>query len=125
MTPPSHDPGLRQTYTMVAIVGALLAVSGFAFAGTAFFISTALGAAIAFANLVVLARSVSRLLSGGRGSWAAVFLLKFAALFLLTYLLIDRGLVQPLGLALGFGALPLGVVIGGFRTPHPTSQAKE
>jgi hypothetical protein len=75
--------------------------------------SVAVGAGMAYANLAVLARSVSRLLGGAGGSWAAVFVLKFGALLALTYLLIDRELVSPLGLALGFGALPLGVTVGG------------
>ncbi len=125
MIPPNHDSGLRQTYMTVASVGALLTVSGFAFAGIEFCLSTALGATIAFVNLVLLSRSVSRVLAGGRTTWAALFVVKFAALLLLTYLLIDRGLVVPLGLALGFGALPLGVVLGGFWTPEQTGQLSE
>lgn len=107
---------MRSTLRVVLIVGVLLTVGGLWLGGSPFAVSVAVGAGMAYANLAVLARSVSRLLGGGGGSWALLFLLKFTGLFALTYLLIDRQLVQPLGLALGFGALPVGVTLGGLLT---------
>ncbi len=118
------DPGLRQTHAAVLLFGLVISAFALAFFGASIALSSAVGAAIAWANLWFLSRSVSRLLGGAGGSWALLFVVKFGALLLLTYFLIDREIVVPLGLALGFGALPLGVVVGGFLSSG-TSAARD
>jgi hypothetical protein len=52
-------------------------------------------------------------LASERGRWAGVALLKSAVLFGLVALLVKSGAVDVLPLCLGFGALPLGVVVAG------------
>ena len=103
-------------------VGALFVVAAFGyFSGRAAF-SVFCGAAIASLNLWVLSRSVSNLLSGQSSGWAAAAAFKFVALLALVYLLLQSGAVGTIGLAVGFGALPLGILLAGvFGTPQEPS----
>lgn|GEM_PF-3880941 len=70
------------------------------------------GSAIVLVNLAILARSVQKLLTGGGGRWGVVVVLKFVGLIAVTYFLLGLVAVDPLGLALGFATLPLGIVLG-------------
>lgn len=80
------------------------------------------GALIASLNLLVLARTVRSIVDGGGASWAGVALLKFLVLLAVTYGLIHNRLVSPLALAVGFGALPFGILLAGtFGAPREDS----
>jgi len=48
--------------------------------------------------------------------------LKFAALLLLVWIVLRNGWAEVLPLAIGYAALPLGVVIGQLGRPAPSSQ---
>lgn len=120
MTDNRDDLTLRRTYVVVAVVGLLAACFAFVGMGAAWGVSVGFGAAIASVNLYVLARTVQSLLGGGARAWVVLALLKFAALFGLTYLMIRSGAVIPLALAVGFGALPFGILIASALAPkHP------
>ena len=47
------------------------------------------------------------------GAWAAFGAVKMVVLFGGTWILMTRGLVDPMGLLVGYGSLPIGVAISG------------
>lgn len=98
---------------MVALVGAVLGFGGLSFFGLRPGLSALAGASIASVNLFVLSRTVQKMVQGAGASWAGVALTKFFVLMLVTYGLIQSGIVEPFGLAVGFGALPLGILLAG------------
>lgn len=108
-----EDSAMKRAHYLVLGVGVVLCLAAVSFLGVRIALSSAVGSAIASLNLLVLSRTVHRMVEGGGSSWALVAVLKFLVLLSITYLLIDRGLVEPLGLALGFGALPLGILFAG------------
>jgi hypothetical protein len=86
-------------------------------------LSVGLGAITATLNMWALARIVGALFprgptgaagapAEGRGAWSLVALLKMLALFAVVGLLIRHGVVSPVPMMLGFGSLPIGIVIG-------------
>lgn len=109
-----NDRTLRRVYGAVTGVGFVVASLATVFFGVRWGVSVLVGAAIALGNLWILARTIRNLFGGERGAavpWSMVAVLKFFALLGFTYLAVKGG-VEPLGLAFGFGALPLGIVLG-------------
>lgn len=123
MTPPNADDlTLRRAYLAVAIAGAALAVGALVGFGAKAGWSVAAGALVAWGNLWALAFAVKNLLGGAQVKWSALAILKFIVLLAVTFVLIRSGAVLPLGLAVGFGALPLGIFVAGvFGAPADTT----
>lgn len=126
-----------------AVIGVLFAVVAFALFDLRTAWSTAVGAALAVGNLVALRAIVKSLIrapegegdeespgggedgrgpvdheaEGRRGGWAwgifAVF--KILLLFGGIFVLLTLGLVDPMPLAVGYGVLPLGILVSTFR----------
>ena len=94
------------------------------FVSVRFGVSALVGASVAVANLWVLSRAVRNLLSGAgsRSPWAIVAAAKFFVLLGVTYALVRSGVIAPLGLALGFGALPVGILLSGLASPRPREE---
>jgi|GEM_PF-832300 len=109
MTTTAPDQELTRTYVAVGGMGILLALGALWFLGVSAAAGALVGALMSGLSLVLLARAVRNLVAGGRTSWAFLAAFKFAFLLVLTYWLLESRLVPPLGLALGFGALPLGI----------------
>jgi ATP synthase I chain len=108
-----RDAGLRPSFVAVAACGAALALAALALFGRKAALSAGVGAGVAEANLWTLARIVSGLLSEQRALlWGSVAFVKMLALFVVVGLLMRYALVAPLAMIVGFGALPLGIVIG-------------
>jgi hypothetical protein len=114
------DARMRRCLAGVAIAGAVLAVCALAVADPWSALSVAVGAAIATGNLWILARIVHALLpqtaagarAQSRAGWALVAALKMVGLVGVVWLLMRHGLVAPVPLMIGFGALPIGIAIG-------------
>ncbi len=115
---PDHD-AMRRTQWVVSFVGIALTAGAWGMQGMAWALGTLVGACLASMNLWVLARSVSRLLAGRSGSWAAVAGAKFLALLALTYLALNHPLINPVAFSLGLCALPLGIVLAGLFVAPP------
>lgn len=120
---PRFDARLRASLVAVAASAGVLAVAGLALLGASVGLSVAVGGAIAVANLWALARIVLALLpvdaagaraqqSRGRGGWGLVAVGKMLGLVAVVWLLMRHGLVSPLPMLVGFGALPIGIAIG-------------
>jgi hypothetical protein len=135
MAPPAEAPArfdarLRMSIRAVGATGGVLALCALAFAGLEAAVSVAAGAALAAGNLWLLARIVTSLLpddrpgaeSQSRAGWALVAVLKMFGLLALAWLLMRHGIVSPLPMLVGFGALPIGIAIGSLvsdRRPPP------
>lgn len=120
-TTQSDDRELLRSYWAVSGAGVVLSVGVGVTWGPAWAVGALVGALIATANLYVLARSVSGLLAGQSRPWGIVVALKFVVLLALTFVLLGSGWVSPLALALGFAALPLGIVIATLLPPRSDS----
>jgi hypothetical protein len=121
---------MRTALAAVAIAGAGLSLGALPVFGLGAALSVAVGGAIATANLWALARIVLALLPDDRAGaqaqskagWALVALLKMLGLIAAVWLLMRHGVVSPLPMLVGFGALPIGIAIGTLvsdRRPAP------
>lgn len=95
----------------MGVVGGLVSLGAFTLFGLEVGKSVFVGAALASLNLWILAFAMQRVFAGGGGAYGVLAGFKFVALFGLLYVLLERGFAQPLTLAVGFSALPLGVVL--------------
>lgn len=121
-----EEQAIRQAHQAVMLAGALFVLGAFGYYGGLVALSVLCGVLIALGNLWLLSRSVSNLLKGQGGAWAGVALFKFMALCGLIYLLIESGWVEPIGLAVGFGALPVGILLSGvFGIPSHSPSLSE
>ena len=107
--------------TSMGVRHAIIAVSIFGLAGTLAALwlvgmkparSVAIGSAIAAGNLWLLAQMVRGFLAnkGASAPWGIVAVLKFVLLFSAMYVLVKTHAVDILPCAIGFGALPIGIV---------------
>ena len=123
------DSRLVTSMAAVAASGAVFTFGAGLLWGGGTAVSVAVGASIAAANLYVLARIVSAVLpqaaqaeaeSSGRASkgmatglvWGLFALVKMIVLFGGIWLLMVKGLVSPLPLVVGYGAMPIGIAVG-------------
>ena len=128
MAEPDRQPGpevddggaMRAAILSTAACGAALAFAGFAVFGLSAAFGVAIGGAIATANLWLFARIGRAFLSEkGRGPWIAIAFVKLVFLFGGVFLLIKSGTVSGISLAVGYGALPLGITLGSLFGPKP------
>jgi hypothetical protein len=122
--PESDDGGMATVIKAVAVVGVLDAVMVGYFAGRGAGASAAYGATLGLVNLLFLGRMVRAFLTrkGASISWAIAALTKLAVLLLAMYVPFRAGLVQVLPFVIGFGALPLGIVLGQLLMASPKSK---
>jgi hypothetical protein len=95
------------------VIGAMASLAALFLYGPRTALGVALGALLAAANLWVVGRLVRGFLaSEGRGlGFVGVALVKLVALLGVVALLVASGLVAALPLAIGYGALPLSVLV--------------
>ena len=114
------DAPMKAAIASTAVCGVALAALAFVTFGLAAAFGVAIGGAIATANLAVFARIGQAFLAEkGRGPWVAVAVLKLVFLFGGVFLLIKSGIVSGVSLAVGYGALPLGITLGSLFGPKP------
>jgi hypothetical protein len=110
--------GTRRTMAVVAVVGLGMVMLAAAFSGVRPAMGVAAGVAIALANLWAFDVVVRRLLapSSFKPLWAAAAGLKFCTLVCGAYLILEWDLLPLLPMAIGYGALPLGIAASAART---------
>jgi hypothetical protein len=100
----------------VAVAGAVLTLlSPFVFATPRSAIGVGIGALLGFANLWAIAALIRGFLRGASLSWGALAALKFGALLFVVAIILKNHWAEPLTLALGYAALPVGIVFGQLR----------
>ena len=136
---PARNP-IRRTLTFVAVVGGLLAVGSLYMKDARFTASVLIGACVALLNLWVLAKIVKSMMpeeeeskasasetpdegnaegdkAGGSG-WGLLAVIKILALFGGAFGLWKSGIALPLPTLLGYGALPIGIVLSSIGAPR-------
>ncbi|MBI4704213.1 MAG: ATP synthase subunit I [Deltaproteobacteria bacterium] len=110
---------VRRAIAFVAASGALLALGAVALYGTRAALGVAIGGVLAAANLWLLARMARAVVLGTRHRrlWLLAGFAKLAALLAVIWLLMRSGVVGGLALAIGYGALPLGITVSGLLRP--------
>lgn len=110
------DAAIVTALVAVGAIAAVFALAALFFAGPDAGLGVAVGGLVATLNFWLFAHIGRGVLSGGKRSrlWALVAVLKFLLLFGGAWLLLKAELTQPLTLALGYGALPLGITVAMF-----------
>jgi hypothetical protein len=114
------DPRLRTAIIAVSVVAVGLTTAALLLFGPGVARSVAIGGLIAALNLWALARIIAAPLPKGRAAaraqsragWTLVAVLKVLGLVGVVWLLMRHGLADPIPLVVGFGSLPIGIVIG-------------
>ena len=117
-TPSTNANGIGHALQSVAVVGAVLTVMVPWATGSGSRVSIAVGALLAVFNLWAVSRMVRAFLepAGTRSPWISLAMLKFGVLFLGVLFLVRGGYAQILPLVIGYGALPLGIVISTLKS---------
>jgi hypothetical protein len=116
-----RDASLTAAYFGVAVSGAFVLSGAAVFAGARVAAGVAAGIVLALGNLWLIEQFVKTYLRAARGRFSVIAFFKAAGLVTLAAIVVKSGAVDVLPLVLGFGALPLGVVIGG---AWPTRQER-
>lgn len=120
------DP-VRQVMALASLFGAALVVGAVAFYGTpAIVLGVVAGVALALGNTLLVSRHVARLFSGSLSGFSVMlFLLKFAAMTGVLYVLIVPLELNPLAVLVGFTTLAFAVTASAFaalRGAVPSSE---
>ena len=107
------DPRIKTAVIAVAIVGALFTVGGLGFFGMRSAFCVAVGAAVATGNLYALGKIIDAFTGDkpGGGAWKVFGLVKIIVLFGGVWLLLTKGIVDPIPFVVGLGSLPVGLSI--------------
>lgn len=117
--PVGIDPKTKRAIGAVVAFGALFSLAALVFGGVRLGFSAALGATVATTNLYLLARIVKNATSGrGPGVWGVLGAVKAVALLVVVWGLLKISLVDPIGLVIGFLALPVGIFVSGALAPR-------
>jgi hypothetical protein len=129
MSEPSEakpDAGLMSAVRYVAGSAVVLALVSGLVAGPEEAVGAALGGLLATANLLLFVRLGKAFLAqGGRGSpWVALAVIKLLGLFAAMFILLRHTELSALSLLVGYGALPIGIVLAGVLGPRPPDDAE-
>jgi hypothetical protein len=105
----------KSVASCIAVFAALAVVLCFALGGAQLALGAALGGALALGDYVFMWWAAARIFRGpqrGRAGLTFLLTMKFGLIGALLYFLIVVAGVEALGLALGLGALVLGIVVG-------------
>jgi hypothetical protein len=115
------DAPMRAAVASVFVSGLCLAVGAFAFFGWRSALGVLIGGLLATANLAVFARIGQAFIArkGRTAPWGVIALFKLIFLFGGIWLILKSEVVSGLSLAVGYGALPLGITFGSLFGPKP------
>jgi hypothetical protein len=124
---------MRRSIASVACTGGAMALLALFTFGAWSAFSVAVGAAIATANLWVLARVIAALLPSesegaraqSRAGWGLVAALKMLGLLAVVWLLMRHGVVSPIAMVVGLGSLPIGIAIGSLVSDRSAASEDE
>jgi len=121
------DGTLATSVAAVSCVAVVLTIGAVALSDWSDALGVAIGGLVATTNLWIFAHITSNVLAGGRRKriWGAIGSLKFLALVGGFYWLLQSDLFSGITLAIGYGALPVGITIGGIVAPRPDEDEEE
>jgi hypothetical protein len=118
-TATAEDRGIRAALWAIASTGAVLTLASPFVLGKSGVAGVALGSLIAAFNLWALARIVRAFMGGAGLPWVLLAALKLVGLLAVVALVLQLGITTVIPLAVGYCALPLGIVfaqLGAART---------
>lgn len=116
MAPAADSEPVFSLLVPVAVAGAILtALAPFVFPSAGSALGVAIGGALAVANLWAVAMVIRGFLRGATLSWGVVAALKFGALLFVVGIVLKNQWADALPMALGYAAMPLGIVVGQLR----------
>jgi hypothetical protein len=123
--PSPADGTMRAALYSVGASAIALAFGALALFGARAALGVAIGGAIATANLAVFARLGDAFIArkGNTAPWGVIALFKLVFLFGGIWLILKSDIVSGLSLAVGYGALPLGITLGSLFGPKPPDDA--
>jgi hypothetical protein len=107
-----EESGLRAALWGIALTGAVLTLASPFVIGKQAMLGVALGSAIAAFNLWALARIVRAFMNGAGLPWVLLAAFKLIGLLALVALVLHFGVTTVVPLAVGYVALPIGIVFG-------------
>lgn len=119
-----EEHGLRAALWGIALTGAALTLASPFVLGRGGVIGVALGSAIAAFNLWSLGRIVRAFMNGAGLPWVLLAALKLVGLLALVAVVLKLGIATVIPLAIGYAALPVGIVfaqLGSARNGAATS----
>lgn len=119
MAESEQQSGLLSLIWPVAATGVVLTLLSPFVLGAGEARGVAVGGALATANLAGVAFVVRGVLRGAMLSWGSLAAVKFALLLFVTYIVIKNHWAGVVPLALGYAALPLGIVVGQLTRAAP------
>lgn len=120
MTATTKELGIAGLLVPVAIAGVLLtALSPFIVGGPRGALGVAIGAGVAVSNLWAIAVVIRGFLRGQAASFGALAATKFAVLIGIVAVILKNHWADAAPLALGYAALPLGIVFGQLAKSAP------
>lgn len=120
MTPKTDEErGLRAALWAIALSGAALTLASPFVLGRDGVLGVALGSMIAALNLWSLGRIVRAFMNGAGLPWVLLAALKLVGLLAVVAVLLKLGITTVIPLAVGYGALPLGIVFAQLGAARP------
>jgi hypothetical protein len=119
MATTDEDNGLRSALWGIALTGALLTLASPFVLGRSGVLGVALGAGIAAFNLWALARIVRAFMNGAGLPWVILAALKLFGLLAVVALVLQLGITTVVPLAIGYAAMPIGIVFAQLGAARP------
>lgn len=121
------DESIRAAMVAVIVSASVIAAVAFVVFDVRTACGVAVGGVFALANLWAFSRIGDAFLSrrGAAAPWTAFAMLKMAGLFGGVWLILRSGIASPMSLAVGYGALPIGITLGTMFGPKPPDDVNE
>ena len=123
-----EEQGLRAALWAILLTGAALTLASPFVLGRSGILGVALGSGIAAFNLWALGRIVRAFMNGAGLPWVLLAAFKLFGLLVVVAVLLKLGITTVIPLAVGYGALPVGIVfaqLGAARPRAATSPSLE
>ena len=114
-----EDQGLRAALWAIALTGAAFTLATPFVLGRGAIVGVALGSAIAAFNLWSLGRIVRAFMNGAGLPWVLLAALKLTGLLVLVAVVLKLGIATVIPLAIGYVALPVGIVFAQLGSARP------
>jgi hypothetical protein len=119
MSTADEDNGLRAALWGIALTGAALTLASPFVLGARGVLGVALGSGIAAFNLWALARIVRAFMNGAGLPWVLLAALKLFGLLAVVALVLQLGITTVVPLAIGYAAMPVGIVFAQLSSARP------